>query len=71
MKIYETVEGDMLDEICARHYLEVSLDQAIDVVLASNKGLAAYGPVLPDRLSIALPEIDSVEVKSTIQLWED
>ena len=71
MKTYETVDGDMLDAICAQHYPEVPLDQSINVVLAGNKGLAALGPILPERLRIVLPDIDSIEVKPTIRLWED
>ncbi|ODS22892.1 hypothetical protein AB835_11615 [Candidatus Endobugula sertula] len=71
MTTYRTADGDMLDAICARHYTDVPLDQAVNVVLAANKGLARLGAVLPEDVVITLPEIAAVEIKPTIQLWED
>ncbi len=70
MAVYNTVDGDMVDAICARHYPHVPLDQAVNEVLAANKGLAAMGTVLPEDVTIILPDIVAVEVSSTLQLWD-
>ena len=51
---YRTIDGDVLDAICARYY---GLD-AFDIrkVYEANFGLAEYGAVLPAGLEIELPD---------------
>jgi len=51
---YQTVAGDVLDAICAKHYGDNAFD--IRKVLEANPGLAAKGPVYPARLTIVLPD---------------
>jgi phage tail protein X len=70
MASYNSREGDMVDAVCAEHYKGVPLDQSVTVVLQANKGLAAYGALLPADVVIELPEIVAINVKATIQLWD-
>jgi phage tail protein X len=51
---YRTIEGEVLDEICARYYGVGAFD--IRKVYDANFGLAAYGAVLPAGLVIELPD---------------
>lgn len=63
---YRTKEGDVLDAICWRHY---GNESSLERVLAANRGLADYGPVLPSNLVILLPAMPAPEVNDVITLW--
>ena len=62
-----TSDGDVLDEICWRHYAR---EDAVPVVLAANPGLAAADPVLAAGVEIVLPELSPLpEPAAAVQLW--
>lgn len=63
-----SVDGDVLDELCWRHY---GREDAVPAVLAANPGLAdAAGPVLEAGVSIVLPELPPApELEGAVQLW--
>lgn len=66
--IYRTVEGDVLDQICLRHYARTG---TVETVLDANPGLAAVGAILPAGVEIELPELpDSEAVIDTVRLWD-
>jgi len=52
---YTTLDGDMLDHLCWRHYGQ-EWDR-VEMVLAANPGLAARGPALPAGVEIVLPAV--------------
>ncbi|WP_064603943.1 tail protein X [Photobacterium sp. J15] len=67
-KTYRTREGDMLDDICYRHY---GRESTVTEVLKVNPGLAEYGPILPSGLEIKLPPLTAPVVKSEANsLWD-
>jgi phage tail protein X len=65
---YRTKTGDMIDAICSHYYGKES--GAVELVYEANRGLAAYGPVLPSTLVIELPELPEAETVQTIKLWD-
>lgn len=67
MTWYRTKDGDMIDEICKRHY--GTEDMAVQVY-EINPGLAARGPVLPLGLVITLPEKQVAPVARPLRLWD-
>ncbi|MBF0195465.1 MAG: tail protein X [Magnetococcales bacterium] len=65
---YRTKDDDMLDMICSNHY-----DHKLGVtetVYIANPGLAEYGAKLPNGLLINLPEIEVVNIDTTVRLWD-
>lgn len=68
-KTYITMDGDMADWICWRHYGRCS--GAVEAVLAANPGLADLGPVYGAGLEIALPDLPAAaETVETVTLWD-
>lgn len=66
--IYRTHDGDMLDEICWRHYDHQA--GVVEQVLERNPRLAALGPIYSANVLITLPEIQRPVSSNTIQLWD-
>ncbi len=63
-----TGDGDVLDELCWRHY---GREDAVPAVLAANPGLAAADAVLPAGIEIEFPDLSPpVEPEGAIHLWE-
>lgn len=68
---WRTTDGDMLDDICQRHYGSAGLNQSLAAVLEANPGLADIGPVYPAGVEIVLPDwVYEPEEKETFQLWD-
>lgn len=74
---YITVDRDMVDLICHRHYGYTS--GVTEDVLAANPGLAGLGPVLDAGVEIVLPELTTPssgfgsipdDPTTTIKLWD-
>ena len=63
---YRTVDGDVLDAICWRHY---GREDAVPAVLAANPGLAATAPVLPAGIVVELPDLPAPAVPGVVRLW--
>lgn len=61
---YRTVDGDVLDAICARYYGVDQFD--IELVMQANFGLAEYGAVLPAGLEIELPDQPTNETRTDL-----
>ena len=62
------LDGDVLDEVCWRHY---GREDAVPAVLAANPGLADAAPVLTAGLEIVLPDLPPPpEPAGAVQLWE-
>ena len=67
--IYRTKDGDVLDQLCAKHYGDTPY--RVEDVLAANPGLAVHGPVMASGLLITLPVIEeTAEERPTIRLWD-
>jgi len=66
MTLYRTIDGDMVDTICKRHYGTEA--QAV-AVYEANPGLAQMGPVLPKGVEINLPETATEPVRELKRLW--
>ena len=66
---YITREGDVLDWICWKYYGTTGA-LVVEAVLASNLGLADYGPILPLGLEINLPDIIIPRQTNGIRLWD-
>ena len=63
-----TADGDVLDELCWRHY---GREDAVPEVLRANPGLADAVPVLAAGRLIALPELPPApEPDGAVVLWE-
>ena len=63
-----TVDGDVLDEICWRHY---GREDAVPAVLVANPGLSEQGPALAGGLIVALPDLpDPAPVMAAVRLWD-
>ena len=68
MAKYTTVDGDMLDAICFRHY--GNLNGTVERVLNTNPGLCEQPAVLPAGLVIELPVLESAQASTLIDLFE-
>lgn len=64
---YTTKDGDMLDDICWRHY---GRSDAGPAVLEANRGLADLGPVYAAGIVILLPDLPETSTTATIKLWD-
>lgn len=68
MIIYTTKSGDVLDDICYKHYGH--LEGTVEKVLSANHFLGFQPPILPMGLKIVLPDISERKVTQTVRLWE-
>ncbi len=68
MSEYKTIEGDVIDAICAEHY--GTEHGTTEAVLAANPGLAERTGRLPAGVVIYLPEITVSPDVAMLQLWD-
>ncbi len=71
MAQYRTVQNDMLDAICHRHYGTPT--GTVEAVLAANPGLASHGAILPAGLLVELPDNVQPQQQSitpTVRLYD-
>ncbi len=61
---YQTRDGDMVDEICFKHY--GAINGYINSLYEANPMIAKYPVKLPAGITIVLPE---VEITEEISLW--
>lgn len=66
MKTYRTIDGDMIDAICKKHYGTEDMTVA---VYEANPGLAARGPILPKGIVINLPDAPVATTRKPVRLW--
>jgi phage tail protein X len=70
VQYYRSKEGDTVDRIVWLYYGRQN-DGIVEAVLAANHDLASYGPILPEGLQIALPEIsDDDQSTGSVRLWD-
>jgi phage tail protein X len=62
-----TTDGDMLDEICLKHYGRTA--GITETVLSANPHLLAYPPRLPAGVTITLPPITEPPLRPR-RLWD-
>jgi phage tail protein X len=66
---YTTKDGDVVDAIAYQYY--GTLDgRVVEQVLAANKGLADYGPILGAGIVIVLPAITKDSTNQAVKLWD-
>ena len=71
-RTYTTVDGDMLDLICYRHY-RGRQSGAVEAVLEANRnlGLSAREERLPRGLTIILPDLPAATTRAAlVKLWD-
>jgi phage tail protein X len=63
-------QGDTVDAICWRAFGQTA--GVVETVYEMNRGLAAFGPVLPTGTPVTLPDAQDVgtRVLATVQLWD-
>jgi len=68
--VYVTQQGDMVDAIAYQNYGFVA--GAAEAILAANPGLADRPPLLPENVTIQLPDVAAVTPppKQTVNLWD-
>lgn len=62
------VQGDTVDLLCWRHYGRTA--GVTEQVLEANRGLAAFGPVLPAGTAVLMPAIPAPAQQQRLQLWD-
>lgn len=64
-----TREGDVVDQLALAVYGRTA--GATEAILHANPGLAAIGPVLPQGVTVILPELAAAErVTTVVRLWD-
>jgi phage tail protein X len=66
--IYQTITGDMVDDIAWRHYR--GAPGATELLLSVNPGLANEPTPLPAGILILLPDYTAPADQETIHLWD-
>lgn len=65
---YITRQFDELDDICWRYYGRTQ--QTVEAVMIANPNLADLMPILPEGLTISLPDLPQPETTETLRLWD-
>lgn len=68
MSEYKTIEGDVIDAICAEYY--GTEHGTTEAVLLANPGLAEVTGRLPAGITITLPDIQIANEVTMLQLWD-
>lgn len=67
-QLYITRQFDELDDICHRYYGRTQ--QTVEGVLLANPNLADLLPILPEGLTILLPDLPQPETTETLRIWD-
>lgn len=65
---YITRQFDELDDICWHYYGRTQ--QTVEAVMIANPNLADLMPILPEGLTINLPDLPQPETTETLRLWD-
>ena len=68
MSEYKTIDGDVLDAICADHY--GTEHGTTEAVLVANPGLTERTGRLPAGITIYLPDIKPTTEVAMLHLWD-
>lgn len=66
---YTTKTGDVADDI-AWNYYGTRDGLVVEQLLAANKGLSDYGPILPAGVVVTLPDITVQPTNQAVKLWD-
>jgi phage tail protein X len=67
-QLYVTRQFDELDLICWRYYGRTQ--QTVEAVMVANPNLADLMPILPQGLTIELPDLPDPETTTTLRIWD-
>jgi phage tail protein X len=67
-QLYITRQFDEVDAICHAYYGRTQ--QTVEAVLLANPGLADLAPILPDGLTILLPDLPEPSTTTTVRIWD-
>lgn len=67
-QLYITRQFDEVDAICWRYYGRTQ--QTVEAVLLANPGLADMMPILPEGVTISLPDLPEPSTSETVRIWD-
>ena len=67
-QLYITQQFDELDAICYRYYGRTQ--GTVEAVLVANPNLAELMPILPEGVTIMLPDLQQPEATTTLRIWD-
>jgi phage tail protein X len=67
-QLYITRQFDEVDLICWRYYGRTQ--QTVEAVMEANPNLADLMPILPQGLTIELPDLPDPETTTTLRIWD-
>ena len=67
-QLYVTRQFEELDDICFRYYGRSQ--QTVEAVMAANPDLADMLPILPEGLTIELPDLPTPSTSETLRIWD-
>jgi len=67
-QLYITRQFDQLDAICWRFYGRTQ--QTVEAVLLANQNLADLLPILPEGLTLELPDLPAPSTSETLRIWD-
>jgi P2-like prophage tail protein X len=67
-QLYITRQFDELDDICWRYYGRTQ--QTVEAVMVANPNLADMLPILPEGITILLPDLPQPETTQTLRIWD-
>lgn len=67
-QLYVTRQFDELDDICWRYYGRTQ--QTVEAVLLANPDLADLLPILPDGVTLQLPDLVAPSTSETVRIWD-
>ncbi len=67
-QLYVTRQFDELDLICWQYYGRTQ--QTVEAVMLANPNLADMLPILPQGLTIELPDLPEPETTTTLRIWD-
>jgi phage tail protein X len=67
-QIYITQQFDELDAICWRYYGRTQ--GTVEAVMEVNQNLAELLPLMPEGVTILLPDLPQPETTTTLRIWD-
>lgn len=67
-ELYVTKQFDQVDDICWRYYGRTQ--QTVEAVLLANPNLGDLLPILPEGLTIELPDLPAPSTSETLRIWD-
>ncbi|TVZ39373.1 phage tail protein X [Alteromonadaceae bacterium 2753L.S.0a.02] len=68
MKTLYANQNETLDAICFRSYGITA--RVVEEVLKVNPGLCELGPVLPMGTAVLLPDIETQQTTTSVNIWD-